>query len=57
MLDERTRLTRTMETVDETPINEAKEETKENTVNIPLEQRRPVGQSGLESWTEDRSKE
>ena len=51
--DERARLTRPMETVDETPINEVKEVTRENTVDIPLEQRRPQGQSGLESWTKD----
>ena len=57
VLEERTRLTRSMETVDETPINEAKEVAKENTVDIPLEQRRPQGQSGLESWTQDNGKD
>ena len=51
--DERARLTRPMETVDETPVNEVKEVTRENSVDIPLEQRRPQGQSGLESWTKD----
>ena len=49
VLDERKRLTRTMETVDDTPINQVKNEPESNTVDIPLEQRRPRGQSGLES--------
>ena len=57
VLDERTRLTRTMETVDDTPINEVKDDSKLNTVDIPLEQRRPEGQSGLESWTKEHGDE
>ena len=57
VLDERTRLTRTMETVDDTPINDVKDDSKLNTVDIPLEQRRPEGQSGLESWTKEHGDE
>ena len=54
VLDERVRLTRTIETVDETPVNEVTDAPEKNTlVDIPLEQRRPQGQSGLEAWTKD----
>ena len=52
VLDERVRLTRTMETVDETPVNEVTDMPEKKTpVDIPLEQRRPQGQSGLDEWT------
>ena len=46
-----------METVDDTPINDVKDDSKFNTVDIPLEQRRPEGQSGLESWTKEHGDE
>ena len=52
VLDERVRLTRTMETVDETPVNDVTDMPEKKTpVDIPLEQRRPQGQSGLDEWT------